>query len=358
MFYCNHCLMPSTRPRITFNEDGICNACTWSWKKRTINWKERQEYFQELVNRHKYVYVPWSGGKDSIYVAYKVREFSSRIGVEPILITIVPHMETEIGKWNRENTCKDFQHVEIYLNDKEYRKLARKYFIEDGRPKHPWETALSAEVMKYVVDNNQLPVLLVYGEEGEAEYGGASRELERWKCSVDKEYLTKYYGSNKPVWKLPDDDVFDDIFMTQWSRFENWLPSKHGRFARSKGMRVSPIRNIGTYGRNSQLSDKLQDLHVYLAFLKFGFGRCTADVSIGIREGWMSRKNAVHFVEKHDHEFPVEHLEDYCDYFDMTTSEFLDVLDKHANKEILVKDYMGWRLKDVYVAARTAGLPG
>ena len=34
MKYCTNCLMPETRPRITFNENGICNACEWADKKK------------------------------------------------------------------------------------------------------------------------------------------------------------------------------------------------------------------------------------------------------------------------------------------------------------------------------------
>lgn len=324
---CTNCLMPDTRPRITFDENGVCNACQWNEKKKTINWQERQDYFKTLCNRFRArkagkcdCIVPWSGGKDSIYIAYKMREF----GMTPLLVTILPHLETETGKWNRQNICTDFRHLEIGLDEQKYRHLAKKYFIEQGRPKHPWECAISAVILNKAVELN-IP-FIIYGEEGEQEYGGVSREADRWMKPVDKEYLMKYYWQNNLDWEIPSDDELDKLFFTQWSRFEDWRPSIHAYFAITKGMRIN--RSIGTFTSTSQLSDKLQDLHAYLMYLKFGFGRCTSDVCISIREGLMSRKKGKELVNKYDGVFPQKYLKDYLDYFNMTDEEFHETMEK------------------------------
>jgi len=332
MKYCTKCFTPSTRPRITFNEDGVCNACEWAEQKKTIDWNARKDYFNQICRAYRGngkepdCIVPWSGGKDSIYVAYKMREF----GMTPLLVTVIPHLETSIGKWNRLNMCKDFDKLEINLKEDKYRSLAKKYFIEQGRPKHPWETAISATIINQSV-SLKLP-FIIYGEEGEQEYGGISRESNRWSKPVDKEYLMKYYWQNNLDWDIPNDEEFSKIFFTQWSRFEDWQPSNHGHFAVLKGMRTKPIRSIGTFTTCSQLSDKLQDLHVYLMYLKFGFGRCTSDVSIAIREGWMDRKEGESLIKAYDGEFPSEYVDDYLDYFDMTKDEFFAVLSKFDKK--------------------------
>ena len=338
--YCTNCFVPSTRPRITFNPlDGKCNACEWSIEKRTkINWQERQDYFKKLCDKYRRngeepdCIVPFSGGKDSIYVAYKMKE----LGMTPLLVTILPHLETEIGKWNRTHLCSEFEHLEITLEEDKYRSLARKYFIEDGRPKHPWETAISAIIINQAIELG-IP-FIIYGEEGEQEYGGVSREKDRWKYPVDKEYLMKYYyQEGKLDWPWPDDKEFEKIFFTQWSRFEDWRPTLHADFAIAKGMKVGPVRSIGTFTNHSQLSDKLQDLHTYLMFLKFGFGRCTSDACIALRDGRIKREEALELIECYDGEFPNKYLQDYLDYFEMSYEEFVNVLDKHANKELLEK---------------------
>ncbi len=192
--------------------------------------------------------------------------------------------------------------------------------------------------------------LVVFGEEGEQEYGGSRREKDRWKKPIDKSYLFKFYYSGEnpenygKFWSLPKDVDFNKLFVTQWSRFENWLPSKHADFAVGHSMRTEGVRSIGTFSTTSQLSDKLQDLHAYMMFIKFGFGRCTSDVGIAIREGWMDRTEGLELVRAYDSEFPDKHLLDYLKYLNMSAKEFLAVIDNFANKEVLRKDGARWRL--------------
>ena len=73
---CKSCLMLSTRPRITFDSKGYCNACQWMLKKKKIDWKKREKEWINIAKdiRSKKnnfdIIVPVSGGKDSCYVAY------------------------------------------------------------------------------------------------------------------------------------------------------------------------------------------------------------------------------------------------------------------------------------------------
>ena len=48
VFWCSHCLNMSTRPRITFDERGWCNACQWMEEKQKIDWKPRQEELKRI----------------------------------------------------------------------------------------------------------------------------------------------------------------------------------------------------------------------------------------------------------------------------------------------------------------------
>ena len=43
--YCRHCVMPDTRPRIVFDEDGVCNACRHAEAKSSIDWDARRAQF-------------------------------------------------------------------------------------------------------------------------------------------------------------------------------------------------------------------------------------------------------------------------------------------------------------------------
>ena len=39
MKYCKRCVMPDTRPGITFNEEGICSACQSYDNRKNVDYK-------------------------------------------------------------------------------------------------------------------------------------------------------------------------------------------------------------------------------------------------------------------------------------------------------------------------------
>mgnify|MGYP003353831357 FL=1 len=79
-----------------------------------------------------------------------------------------------------------------------------------------------------------------------------------------------------------------------------------------------------------------------MMYLKFGFGRATQDAGIEIRRGNLTRSQAIHLVQLYDHEFPEKYLNDYLEYYQMTSAEFFETLDKFANKNLLIKEGQYW----------------
>ena len=72
---CKSCLLPETHETLILNEDGICNICTAQQAKAVINWQERLEQLDTLVDSYqgRYRYdclIPFSGGKDSTWTLY------------------------------------------------------------------------------------------------------------------------------------------------------------------------------------------------------------------------------------------------------------------------------------------------
>ena len=69
----------SKKPVIAFNENGVCDACqTKDWKEK-INWDDRENELNELLNKHRSsdgsydCLVPGSGGKDSFMQAHLLK---------------------------------------------------------------------------------------------------------------------------------------------------------------------------------------------------------------------------------------------------------------------------------------------
>ena len=105
--------MPDSRPRIVFNKDGVCNACSHSEKKNQIDWNQRKLEFLNLIDEIKKCskkknanydcVVPWSGGKDSTSIALKLK---FEYDLNPLLVNFSPLILNEIGEYNRNEISK------------------------------------------------------------------------------------------------------------------------------------------------------------------------------------------------------------------------------------------------------------
>jgi len=304
------------------------------------------------------VLVPCSGGKDGSYIAWKMKH---ELGMHPLCVTLKPQMQTEVGRKNLENFINSgFDHILITPNPKVYQRLAKKGFIEQGRPKLPFVIGISLFTMKIAMKFGT--PFIMYGEEGEEEYGGVTTLA--GKPYMDrKETIDLYFSGLEPDrhvgkngvtkedvrwWKFPSQEELDKVgvFFAFWSYFEDWDPIEHYKLAKEKcGLQTVRDHSIGTFTNYAQLDDKLQDLHAYMMYIKFGFGRAWSDVCIEIRSGRMTREEGIEYVKKYDGIFPHEYLNDYLEYFDMTEDEFWKTLDTFRSPDIWEKVNGEWKLK-------------
>lgn len=69
--FCKRCVISNQRPRIEFDEEGICNACRYFDYKKNIDWEKREKELINLLDKNRSkngefdCIVPSSGGKDS-----------------------------------------------------------------------------------------------------------------------------------------------------------------------------------------------------------------------------------------------------------------------------------------------------
>lgn len=363
MKWCNKCLMPDTRPRITFNKNGVCNACQWAEEKKEkvdwrARWRELEEYCQKFRSKSGNfdVIAPVSGGKDSSYVAYKLKH---ELGMHPLTVSIVPPLTFDIGDENLTNfIAHGYDCLKVHPNPHVTQKISRRAFIDFGQPLMSWITNVQVAIIK-VAMKFDIPFIM-FGEEGETEYGGSDK-LKNTPFYDLKQSLRIYASNNNPKrysdeftkkelywWLYPSAEEFKHarLAIAHWSYFENWDPYEHYLLAKNKfDLKEKNEPSLGTYTNFAQTDTCLFDLHCYLMYLKFGFGRCSADASIDIRRGALGREQAIEMVKRFDNAYPEPYIKFYIDYFNMTEKEFDRVLDKHANKKLFNKVKGRWMPK-------------
>src|SRR4051812_11696239 len=94
--YCVKCTISNQRPRITFDEHGICSACNYAqFKQNEVDWTHREKELMMMLDRFRKndgsydVIVPSSGGKDSALVAHELKH---KFGMNPLTVTWAPHL--------------------------------------------------------------------------------------------------------------------------------------------------------------------------------------------------------------------------------------------------------------------------
>ncbi|MFA5087946.1 MAG: N-acetyl sugar amidotransferase [Candidatus Omnitrophota bacterium] len=362
--FCKRCLMPDSRPRIFFDGEGVCNACHNADEKKTIDWKARKEEFLRLVEPYRSkngewdCVVPWSGGKDSSSIAYRLK---FELGLNPLLVTFSPMIPNAVGQHNCEQMIRQgFDHLLFRPNQKVHRILAKRFFIERGNPKVAWDAGVNVIPVKAALTNKIR--LVFYAEHGESEYGGRVLNEESRRLRDFTEVIEHQIGDDPRNWVMEgvaEADLNPYVYpgaaelqalgvkalyfayYFKWSMFENY------QYIKTKfNFRTHPSgRTLGTFTDFDSLDDKMDDLYYYMQFIKFGFGRAVRDTSRFIQNGHMTREQALEYARKYDGEFPEHNLEEVLEYLDLDKDDFIAIVDKHRNEEIWKKENGQWKLR-------------
>jgi N-acetyl sugar amidotransferase len=365
--FCKRCVISNQRPRIVFDDEGVCSACRFAdHKKSGINWVERESELSKLCELHRSldgsydVVVPGSGGKDSNYVAHMLKE---KYKMHPLIVTWSPHIYTEIGKKNLTSLIDSgFDSILITPNGEIHRKLTKAAFIEMGDPFQPFIFGQYSAPFRVAIQY-KIP-LVFYGEDGEVEYGGAMEHADRAsleyddfianrfssifpssfeKFGIKKSELDKYGLSTQELNSIKDLGIKQYFF----SYYHKWIPQENYYYAVEKtGFEANPVRNQGTFSKYASLDDQLDGFHYYLSYIKFGLGRCTADAAHEIRDGHITRDEATALVKKYDGEFPIKYYQEFLKYCDITEEEFNEVINSWRGENIWKFQNNEWILKN------------
>ena len=355
--WCSNCVAMSTRPRITFDENNLCNACNWSKQKKNYNWNSNliklKSFIKKNIKKNSQFdcIVPVSGGKDGSFVFDRVK---NKLKLNPLAVTVNPHLPHKLGKINLENFINSGAPViEINPAYEAMRKLNYLGFEHIGFPYYGWLIAIHTAVLR-IADNFGIN-LIFYGEDGEVEYGGTNETRKNIFYTEEyqkKIYLEKNYNFIIKKSKLKDSDRYffsypqkkiSNIMLTHYSYYEDWDPYKNYLIAKKNyGLQEGEANNLGTFTNFAQNDQLLYTLHAYLMYLKFGFGRATQDASIEVRRGSMDRNQAINLVNLYDNQYPKELIPEYLDYYRINHKKFDGILDKFANKKLFIKKKGIW----------------
>lgn len=383
--FCKSCVMSNQRPASTIefkhtinskkvtlniNEDGICDACKTAKEKEKIDWVKREDELNRLLDKYRRndgVYdclVPGSGGKDSAYQAHILKY---KYGMNPLTVTWPPILYTDYGYENWKNWIDigGFDNISFRRNGR-VMKLLTKLSIENLF--HPFQTFILGQKNLAPKIASKFDIPLVFYGENEAEYGNPiadnTSSLRDKSYHSFNNYDDIFLGGVsikelKEKYHLKDEDLLTflppseqelstkNIEVHYLGYYLKWTPQEVYYYAvENTGFKARPFRTQGTYSKYNSIDDKIDDLHYYTTFIKFGIGRATYDASQEIRNKHITREEGQALVKRFDGEFPDRYFNEIMEYLEIDPEYFRNELtDKFRSSHLWAKVDGQWKLR-------------
>ena len=362
--YCTRCVLPSTKPDLTFDQEGVCSACQYFDSRPEVDWALREQELKTILQQyrdqsrsHWDCIVPVSGGKDSTYQVIKLLE----LGANPLCVTATTCELSEIGRRNIENIKNlGVDYLEFSPNPLVRRELNRIGLTSVGDISWPEHVGIFTIPVQVAVHYG-IP-LIVWGENSQHEYGGPATAAD--KQVLDRRWLEEFGGllglrvSDIPnmseisadqllPYMYPSDSDIEAVGVTglflgyffPWDGFTNVLVSQ------AHGFETYPRAVETTFLSYENLDNYQAGIHDYFKFLKFGFGRASDHASLHIRRGRLTRTDAVEIVRRVDGRYPwtylERNLEDILRPLSITLNDFDNICDEFTNPSLFETDAAG-----------------
>lgn len=343
--------MPTTRPDTAFI-GGVCSACVNHANRPSIDWKAREGELIRILENSKngtgyHCIVPSSAGKDSFYQALRIRE----LGFRPLLVTASTCMLTEVGRRNLDTLARYATTIEVTPNKEVRRKLNRLGLELVGDISLPEHWAILSIPFRVAADLG-IPTL-IYGENPLACYGSPSPSAaearvmtKRWtqefggylgcrpQDMVGEQGITE---ADMADYVLPDDDKLSRVTAYWLGQYEEWSSHRNARVAKQHGM-VCQLPGPANWWEAENQDNAMTGLHDFFGYIKYGYGRLCAQISVDIRNGLIGREDSMRVVRERDGLFPWMYMgvynRDVLSHIGMNWDDFKVAFKRFTNEDL------------------------
>lgn len=359
MKYCKRCLQPDTRPNSKFAPDGICSACDYFERLEFVDWQERYDILQGLLEKYRKkrtgksrfdCIIGVSGGKDSSRQALWVRD---KLGLKPLLVCLSypPEQVTERGTNNISNLIAlGFDLVMSAPAPGTWQRLMRASFDKFTNWARSTELALFSSVPQLAIQYG-IPLIL-WGENPGLQLGDLKTLGQTGYDGNNLRYMNTLSGGgldwireagfelkNLIPYKYPTPDEFDrhqlQIVYLGWF-LGDWSLLNNGMYSATSGLEIreDTVANTGDLYGVTSLDEDWVTLNQMIKYYKFGFGRVTDYANEEIRLGRMSREQGISLVEQYDDACSPNYIEGFSDYIGISVAQFWDKVYASVNTEL------------------------
>jgi N-acetyl sugar amidotransferase len=333
-----------------------------------IDWRARAALLAAVVETAKSraaepgydCLIPVSGGKDSTWQTIKCLE----LGLKPLAVTWKTPARTAIGRANLENLVGlGVDHIDWQINPKVEARFMWKAFERFGSTAIPMHMALFNIPLTIAV-RFAIP-LIVWGENSAFEYGAADDAHLGFALDADwlrtygvthgttaKDWidaelgakdLTAYFGpSPKEIERAGVRAVFLGYYL-------QWDPEETRRVATAHGFRADAGGPRTGYYDFADIDDDFVSIHHWMKWYKFGFTRLFDNLSLEIRNGRLTREQAVAVVRETGDTTPHADIEKFCRFVGIEVPRFFAVAERFRNPAVWSQELGAWRIPEFLI---------
>lgn len=347
---CSKCVMLETQDMISFDNDGVCATCRQiEYKQNKIDWDVREKEFRALLDQYRGkgpydCIVPFSGGKDSTFTAWAlVKKFNLR----PLIVSfdhgfyrpnVLAYNERTVKKLGVDymKFKSDWQTVKKLMRESLIRKGDIMWHSHCGIYAFPMHVAVALKVPLLIWGEPTSEYVSYYSYE-EYEQVDEKRFNRVVNLGINAEDMVGFLDGSvtlRDLWAYTYPKLSDLRAIGYRSiclgNYIPWDTRKQSELIRTEldwqGDRVEGI----PYERYwyEKVEDAFQGIQDYLKWLKRGMSRMTHLTSIDIRNGRMTRDEALKMIEKYEGYRPAS-LDVFLKAIDMSDQEFHEIALKH-----------------------------
>lgn len=330
MKICVRCGMPDTRPGSDF-KDGVCLACINYENRKNVDFAERQKFLKEICDKRiaekgEYDCVcPVSGGKDSTVIVSTLVS----LGMRPLLVTVTDEFtKTKAGQHNAKNIAERFNldHIVVRHAPQTFKAQTLKDFETELHPLKWIEEKIYATPVR-IAKAYKIP-LVFFGENSGYEYG-VNNTLDILHPMSDEEVKVYYFFAFYSYNEMDTMESAKKFGFKDLDDCDEWF-------------RQGNVENF------TQIDSIAYMIQLWTKFPKFGFQRVSDITSRMLRKKQITKEQANMLVKERDYLCDPAAKRDFCKTLGITEKHFDEVVDRHANKDILKKDVNGnWRRRDL-----------
>lgn len=353
--FCNRCLYSSNHPlNLTFDEAGICSGCRVHEEKDQLDWMERGRKLSRILNSYRSklagnydCIVPVSGAKDSHFIVHTIKNI---YGMNPLLVTYNKQYNTKVGIRNLVNIREKFDCdiMTLTVNPELVKKITRAtirkfgsiyWHCIAGQTVYPVQLAVNLKIPLIVWGAHQgIDQVGMYSHLDEVEMTRKYRhehDLMGYEASDLVDDFDDIQAEDVELYQYPDNIHIErvgvrGIYLNNYIRWDS--RSQHEEMIKIYGYEsASQTRTFDTY--NDVDCWNYSDVHDYIKWLKFGYGKVVDHACRDIRLGHISRVQGIDLCRFYLNKEP-KNFRMFLTWIGITDNAFHFLLDQHRSPEI------------------------